>query len=307
MSKNIQAYEYITAKAIIANLPRIIQTYIPENFQAKPPKTDLGTILAGIMIGDSAGQPYEGFGFPKDKDPDTIPLIPESVTWTDDTAMTMAVLDAARQSSANNLSNLQTYICYRTMLKLYAKQYGDKGYGGAFYMWAVLDQNAKRYRSFGNGSAMRAGCLGGMFEDVEDVIRHACISAIPTHSHPEGIKGAIVTAVCTWMANHGATKKQILAYAEKHYPDGYRTTKEYFYGNARWMAPGLTIAELKNLEPITAKPYCQVSVPEAVSILLESDSFEICIRNILRFWCDTDTVGAIAGTMAAAYYGNTNI
>ena len=34
-------------------------------------------------------------------------------------------------------------------------------------------------------------------------------SAEVTHNHPEGIKGAVVTAVCIWMARHGKTKEDI--------------------------------------------------------------------------------------------------
>ena len=60
--------------------------------------------------------------------------------------------------------------------------------------------------------------VGEHFDALEDVISMAEKSAEVTHNHPEGIKGAVVTAVCIWMARHGKTKEDIFQYVLEQYP-----------------------------------------------------------------------------------------
>ena len=44
-------------------------------------------------------------------------------------------------------------------------------------------------------------------------------------------------------------------------------------------------------------------MPEAFECFLESDSYESCIRNVMFIGGDTDTLCAIAGAIAEAYWG----
>ena len=70
------------------------------------------------------------------------------------------------------------------------------GYGGSFAQWVHSD-NPQPYYSFGNGSAMRVSPIGLYFDnEFGDVMNEAEKSAQITHDHPEGIKGAQVTALC---------------------------------------------------------------------------------------------------------------
>ena len=48
---------------------------------------------------------------------------------------------------------------------------------------------------------------------------------------------------------------------------------------------------------------CQETVPQAIMAFLESTDFEDAIRNAISIGGDSDTVGAIAGGIAEAYYG----
>ena len=48
---------------------------------------------------------------------------------------------------------------------------------------------------------------------------------------------------------------------------------------------------------------CQGSVPQAFEALFESTGFEDAIRNAISIGGDSDTIAAIAGGMAEAYYG----
>ena len=48
---------------------------------------------------------------------------------------------------------------------------------------------------------------------------------------------------------------------------------------------------------------CQDTVPQAIEAFLESDSFEDAIRTAISVGGDTDTLAAITGGIAEAYYG----
>jgi ADP-ribosylglycohydrolase len=48
---------------------------------------------------------------------------------------------------------------------------------------------------------------------------------------------------------------------------------------------------------------CQGTVPPALQCFFESDSFEDAIRNAISIGGDSDTIGAITGSVAEAYYG----
>ena len=48
---------------------------------------------------------------------------------------------------------------------------------------------------------------------------------------------------------------------------------------------------------------CQKTVPEAIIAFLEAKDFEDAIRNAVSLGGDTDTLGAITGSIAEAYYG----
>ncbi len=263
-------------------------------------------VISGIALGDMIGQPYEGkIERSEIFSPNEVPLVESRNHITDDTVMSFAVLDATLHLCKEYHSEKQIIGTYKETLRKYAKRYPDAGYGWHFYQWAVLDQEDEAYKSFGDGSAMRSGVIGAIFDHVKDVITYAYYSALPTHSHPEGIKGAIVTAVAVWMAFHGATKADIIKYVSVYYPNGFRNSQEFYERSC--MDPDITMEELESLEVLTASTVCQIAVPEAFANFHHSSNFESCMRNCLRYPADTDTVAAISGGIAAAYYKETNL
>ena len=48
---------------------------------------------------------------------------------------------------------------------------------------------------------------------------------------------------------------------------------------------------------------CQGTVPYAIVAFLESTSFEDAVRNAISIGGDSDTLGAIAGSIAEGFYG----
>lgn len=129
---------------------------------------------------------------------------------------------------------LQHNIPFSKAYKFFGLKYPSCGYGSRFFEWLDNDM-PKPYESYGNGSAMRVSFVSDFFKSKEKIIEYATKSAECTHNHPEGIKGAVTTAICIWMAKNGSTREEILQYAIKQYPK-----EDYLYG------ADLSIDEIRN-------------------------------------------------------------
>jgi ADP-ribosylglycohydrolase len=193
--------------------------------------------------------------------------------FTDDTVMTVAVADAF----LNNKDMAQTILQY-------GRDYPHRGYGGMFSAW--LNANEQNpYNSFGNGSAMRVSAAGWVGDDTETVLDAARRSAVVTHNHPEGIKGAQSVALAILMARKGNSKDAIRGEIEKRF--GYDLQR-----SLAEIRPGYKWSET-----------CQGSVPESIIAFLESTDFESAVRNAIWLGGDADTMAAIACPIAEAFYG----
>lgn len=235
--------------------------------------------IIGAILGDIAGSQYE-YDRPENLDWRSCELFTEECDFTDDTVMSLAVKYA-----------IDTNTDFMTSMRNIGQNYPLCGYGNTFFEW-IFCTNPKPYNSFGNGSAMRVSYIGEYFEDINDVIKYAELSAKVSHSHPEGIKGAITTAVCVWMAKHNKSKQEIYDYVLSQYP-----TSKYSFSIDK---------DLKYLEEkYSWDVKCMTSVPVAMRCFYESDSYESFLRNVFRLNCDMDTLCAIGGGVAEEYYGKT--
>ncbi|MCD8196076.1 MAG: ADP-ribosylglycohydrolase family protein [Lachnospiraceae bacterium] len=144
-------------------------------------------------------------------------------------------------------------------------------------------ENPKPYNSFGNGSAMRVSPCGIVAVCMEEAVALARASASVTHNHPEGIKGAEAVAAAIFLAKMGKSREEIRSHICEHYYELNTTVDEIrvHYG---------------------FDESCQGTVPEALICFLESESFEDAIRNAISIGGDSDTVGAITGSVAWTYY-----
>ena len=158
-----------------------------------------------------------------------------------------------------------------------------------FFRWIFSKKERKPYNSFGNGSAMRVSFVGEYFENYEQMQEVAKQTAIVSHNHPEGVKGAIVTATCIWMGKHGKSKEEIYNYVLQEYP-----AKDYEYSIA------YSLDEIR--DKYKWNETCFGSVPVAMRCFYESTDYESFMRNIYSLNCDSDTLGAIAGGVVEEYY-----
>jgi len=116
------------------------------------------------------------------------------------------------------------------------------------------------------------------------VLEEAKRSAEPTHNHPEGIKGAQAIALAVFLARNGAGKEQIRE----------RIQKDFGYDLSR------TLAEIRPAHEFDVT--CQGTVPVALTAFLESKDFVSAIQNAISVDGDSDTLAAIAGSVAEAFY-----
>ena len=110
-------------------------------------------------------------------------------------------------------------------------------------------------------------------------------SAGVTHNHPEGIKGAQATAMVIFWARSGVPRNRIRRDLESMF--GYDTS--------------VSVDELQKTYQYNET--CQRTVPEAFRCFYEATDFEDAIRNAISIGGDSDTVAAIAGSMAEAKWG----
>ena len=268
---------------------------------------DAKQILYGIMLGDMIGGPYEGKLSMEDiaEEYQSMNILPNNSHFSDDSVMSVAIYNAT-QNLLQREDGLNVEIAlaeYTKQMRFMAKQFPYAGYGMHFKEWALQDKNNDEYQSFGDGAPMRGGVIGAMCEDVEKVIAYAALSAYPTHAHPEGMKGAIVVPVLVWMALHGYSKKDMLEYICTYYPEK-DVEKRYW----KPLHPKLTPDDLA-----VPNQYQTVGLESWTAVCLafinfyNTDDYESCMRACLRYPCDTDTVDAIAGGIATAFYKHIEI
>lgn len=251
--------------------------------------------MLGAITGDTIGSSYE---FQNTKDYN-FEMFRNDSNYTDDSIMTMAVAKWLLDDPEHSLQGLED-----TMVAFSQKFTCPMGgYGYWFSIWLYLPEKLGKYDSengkipyhsatgrhpygsWGNGSAMRTSACGWFFDTLEETERVAALSAVITHNHPEGIKGAQATAAAIWMARNGKTKEEIKDYISNKYGYDLNRTYEYLNRTYDWDAS------------------CQGTVPEAIIAFLESNDFEDAIRKAVSMGGDSDTLACITGGIAEAFYG----
>ena len=236
--------------------------------------------MYGTILGDIIGCPFEFDRGDKTKD---FKLFSRRSHFTDDSVMTLAVCEALLKVGQDaTVKEIEDAVI--TSMQSWGRRYPHEGYGGYFRCWLTA-RHPEPYNSFGNGSAMRVSAAGWLYDSLEKTRVVAKATANVTHNHPEGIKGAESTASAIFMARNGSSKEEIKKYIENefHY-DLNRTLDE--------IRPSFHMHET-----------CQKTVPEAIIAFLEAKDFEDAIRNAVSLGGDTDTLGAITGSIAEAYFG----
>ena len=234
--------------------------------------TTMNNYLISEAIGDIAGSAYEGKGR-RIKEYDKVKMFSSRAHFTDDTVLTFACAEAF----IDNLDmTMNLWKC--------ANEHRHAGFSSKFKEW-FASHKPQPYRSLGNGSAMRCSSAGWLAKTEEECIRLATETAKPTHNHPEGIKGAVVTALTVFHLKNGKDKDFVREHIlNEYYPDWKDQKYDDFH------------------DSYTFYSTCAGTVGPAIICFLESKDYVDCIKLAIALGGDSDTLAAIAGPMAYAYY-----
>jgi len=232
--------------------------------------------MLGAIIGDIIGSRFE-WNNTKSKEFELFTL---GCFPTDDSIMTLAVAKALAVCEGDYSRLSEQAVSYMQDI---GRPYPMCGYGGRFFEWMYSD-DPQPYGSYGNGAAMRVSPCGFAATSLEQAIELSRKVTEVTHNHPEGIKGAEATAVAIYMARTGSSIEEIREYINDHY-----------------YPMDFTLDSIRDSYEFNET--CQGSVPQAIMAFLESTGFEDAIRNAISIGGDSDTLAAITGGIAEAYYG----
>jgi type I restriction enzyme M protein len=232
--------------------------------------------MIGAIIGDIVGSRFEWHNIKTKK----FELFHEDSHFTDDSVLTIAIGTALLRCNHDYSSLSKTVV---ELIREIGRKYPHSGYGHLFYDW-LFSKNPVPYFSYGNGAPMRVSSCGIVGRTLEEVKLLSKLVTEVTHNHVEGMKAAEAVAVCVFFARQGKSKLEILEYAQKnYYPlrftlDQIRPTY-HFDGSS------------------------QGTTPQALMAFFESTDYEDAIRNAISIGGDSDTIGAITGAVAGAFYG----
>ena len=275
------------------DLDYLAKALMPKLVEGRMRKTiDARDVVKATILGDIIGSKYEfsvyDYSRMKTK---TLPSV--AARFTDDTVLSIATMNAIL---ANEMSP-----DFATEYKKAYRMYPNAGYGSSFAAWARDDTKKTGYNSMANGSVMRISFIPAYYENVEYVIRYTIESAMTTHNHIEGVKGAVVMSVCIWMALHGYTKDEIWEYCKKHY---LVIDKNLLLDKQHYFDVKIPLSEM-NFEKNRNTLFCSFVVPYIVKAFHETSSYDECMRQFLSHFGDSDTMCAVAGGLCYAFYGET--
>ncbi|MCH5167473.1 MAG: ADP-ribosylglycohydrolase family protein [Erysipelotrichales bacterium] len=229
--------------------------------------------VIGAIAGDIIGSSYENTKY-RTKDYN-FKLITERSRITDDSIHTFAIMDWLMNTDRS------IHACKQMLLK-WSRLYPFAGYGPMMVKWIAGANNWAPYDSFGNGSAMRVSPVAWAANCLDHALDLAIMSAIPTHNHSEGIKGAQAIAACIYLNRIGESKKTIKEYIKNKFKYDLSLSYEDIYKDHEFNC------------------ICQYSVPRSIIVWLNSDSYEDCIRKAVSLGGDCDTEACIAGSICNA-------
>lgn len=239
--------------------------------------------MLGAIIGDIVGSRFEWQEFKKKE----FVFMTPSCCYTDDSLMTLAIGEAfLLRWDKRYDEDFQSFVISR-MVKM-GREHQAAMWGERFYKWFM--ENPKPYGGCGNGAAMRVSSVGWVAESEDEVKYFSRLVTEVSHDHPEGIKGAEAVAMAIYLARTGSPMEKIKKRMTEYYPQ----------------IENLTLDKIRpdyGIDPLGKFITCQGSVPEALVAFFESVSFEDAVRNAISLGGDSDTQGAICGSVAEAYYG----
>jgi ADP-ribosyl-[dinitrogen reductase] hydrolase len=256
----------------------------------------LGTLI-GLAIGDAMGAPYEFMN--KNV---YIPTKEYAIggchnvdlgEYTDDTSMALCL--------ANSLIECKEFDAYNQMEK-YSQWYKNGYMSTRKYCFDIGNATRKSIDDFiinniayskvtrdyesGNGSIMRLAPIPMYYDDYEEMIKYAYLSSRVTHKSDESANSCVILTTIIYNCYKFNDKDLILS----NYFDDFSL-----------------IEKAKANTDTIPTGYCRDTLEIAIRGFYNFDTFIDGLMYVISLGEDTDTVGAVYGQIAGAYYGLSQI
>ena len=238
--------------------------------------------MIGAIIGDIVWSPYEG-GYRRSVVSRDFFLFSPDSRFTDDSVLTCATAQALMRPSLSPFPRR-----FAQQYKQWGMRYPDRGYGSKFKEWMAKPEFSV-VNSYANGCMMRCSPIAMLSYDRLTALKRATQSIAYTHASPESARGVQSIVDAIWLARHGATKDEIKSHVQEQY--GHMLNR--------------TLADLR--EKWSRDIRCNLTAPQALTCFMLSDNYESAVRNAVYTLGDTDTIAAIAGSIAEQFYGVNSI
>ena len=253
---------------------------VPQEVRNKPnPSRGAVKGIIGAVIGDIVGSRFEFLRAKNLPIPKYKKLFATTCTFTDDSALTLAIADALLHKRE-----------FRDTIWEYGHRYPNAGFGNSFKNWLKGDKSVSN-NSIGNGCGMRVSPIGFHAKTLDEALELAKESAIISHNSEEGIRGAQSIAAATFLAKQQTPKEEIKSYIEKQFGYNLDQTDEEIE------------AKVVKMTKKGEREFAENTCPLAIIAFLVTDDYESSIRKSISYSCDTDTVACMCGGISAAYYG----
>ncbi len=273
-------------------------------------------IIFGHAVGDAVGGPVqfeersERDRFPvTDMTPFGDPRFPKGA-WSDDTSMSLCAMDALAKHGLDFkavMENFKSWLfeneftptgvtfdvgraCFRSVEEFSRNAMFAEGHGRC-------GENEN-----GNGSLMRiypfSLYLGCSDFPLDGKIAYLHRASALTHAHPRSCIGCGIYSFVLWEILENPTKQGI--------KEGLRNAKAYYQGEPELKYYLRLFDERFDLLPrneIKSSGYVVDTLEAAVWCLLTTENYRDCILKAVNLGLDTDSVGAVAGSLAGLLYG----
>ena len=247
--------------------------------------------MLGAIIGDVAGSTYEVEEIKALKEKRNnylnrikildkeIPLFNSNSSYTDDSVLTAAIAYSIIYDG-DYYKNLKEFGMREINLGL--DKYGRSRFGKGFCDWVRGDYIGD---SYGIGCAMRISPIANYYDTFKDIRNEMIKATYPSHNNKESYIMCNLVTGCILLSKFERSKTEIEEYIDIHFGNIVNFNLEDLQKNYKFTSRAIN------------------SVPQAVFCFLKANSFEDAIRKAISIGGDSDTIAAITGSIAEAYYG----
>lgn len=278
--------------------------------------------IIGLAIGDALGVPLE---FKTRSEIAKNPVISMQEygshnqpigTWSDDTSLTLALLDSIIQCKTINHEDIMDKFSAWLL-------YGD--YTASGEVFDVGNSTSRAIMNYGRGmSPLNCGGISeyengnGSLMRILPVAYYLCylredekkyqmevvhnVSAL-THRHPISLIGCgIYVKIAIKMISTSLTLNECIAAGIQEAFAYYESMGAEYISEYSRLKNLYAFMKLSNDE-IRSSGFVVDTLEAAVWCLMNTNSYKSCVLKVVNLGYDTDTVGAVAGGLAGIYYG----